>query len=1044
MITRRFNKFIATLSVLSLVLSGGFEVALPDAQAETSPMALFPQIDVDKAKEVEIDFNKIEVLGPPLSQEKPKARVTKIELKKGKPDHEDVRSVLPDPVGSGVDFLAQNQNADGSWAPDGKTAMVETAAVTQLLRELNQKVPIETQQTIDSALPLTRDWFALSFPENNDYVAKKLFALVQAGEEVGSLDDFLAAQINEFDLGFGYQKRFGSDPITTVQVLKALTSNGYTDPGSDPYFTLNAALSYLVNTQNLDGGWPLIQGNESAIFAANEVLETLLSYHNPEATGVLQTAIELGLNYLQNQQQANGAWQDDLLATALSYHTLRSYRKEPTYNQEALDYLLESQSADGSFENQNFYKTAKALQAVAKPDVAVTDIQNISDLLPNQPTAISVFVTNKGFVNADPLNFAVDPSAFILTIDDQETILDFSDCDGSPCPPTIVLEPNATLELQILINGLPFGLHTVKFQVVYNGVELNANNNSLIEELMFDNPLFVGPEPPPWAGASTSGTPRRIVVVWHPSQDSATTHYYVFIGSSPGNYFTYIDTDTVAGCGGGVCTGLNIGLFSDGVPYYFSVAAVDANNIRGDYSKETWAAAYNSPGNQVGTLSGNVRDNNGNGIPQAAIAFYGFVNEFQTNAQGFYSIANIFPGLYWATASHASYSSASQEVQIKTQQTTNYDFTLEIIDDGLVPAPITGLTAQPDNGQITLTWDQFQNTSGDFKHFNIYRSFNPIADVSQLTPIDESITNANISTFTDMTIVNGIPYSYAVAAEDLAGNFNPAVQGTDSVRGNSPPQITNPSAYQSGQNVIISYDVADAEQSSANISFQYWDGTNWQDVQTAIGQDNISMGVARNGVWHAKQDFPGFDDQTKVKITANDGESVQATTNAETPLFALDTKDLSVPTVDSFLPATNDFTQTISGTKEPNSAIYINGAEAVPLDAASVWSANVTLAEGANLFSIRARDAVGNESSPLEITITYDPDMCVPPLSGDWVITEDCMLEQNVMVPAHVIVQDDAILTVANGASLNIDFSNYHLLVKYGSRVVIKQGAKIY
>ncbi len=89
-------------------------------------------------------------------------------------------------------------------------------------------------------------------------------------------------------------------------------------------------------------------------------------------------------------------------------------------------------------------------------------------------------------------------------------------------------------------------------------------------------------------------------------------------------------------------------------------------------------------------------------------------------------------------------------------------------------------------------------------------------------------------------------------------------------------------------------------------------------------------------------------------------------------------------------------------------------------------------------------DKQGNLTLEKHTIALLAEEACAPPLSGDWVISEDCALEQNATAPAHVIVQNNATLTIANSASLNIDFATYHLLVKYGSKVIIKQGAKIY
>src|SRR5439155_1511264 len=68
------------------------------------------------------------------------------------------------------------------------------------------------------------------------------------------------------------------------------------------------------------------------------------------------------------------------------------------------------------------------------------------------------------------------------------------------------------------------------------------------------------------------------------------------------------------------------------------------------------------------------------------------------------------------------------------------------------------------------------------------------------------------------------------------------------------------------------------------------------------------------------------------------------------------------------------------------------------------------------------------------ITLPY----CKIPASGDWVMTSSCTLSSSSSAPANVIVQNNSLLTIPTGLSLNIDFTHYHLLVNYGSGVLIK------
>jgi len=87
-------------------------------------------------------------------------------------------------------------------------------------------------------------------------------------------------------------------------------------------------------------------------------------------------------------------------------------------------------------------------------------------------------------------------------------------------------------------------------------------------------------------------------------------------------------------------------------------------------------------------------------------------------------------------------------------------------------------------------------------------------------------------------------------------------------------------------------------------------------------------------------------------------------------------------------------------------------------------------------------DLLGNRKTMVTTAPTIGG--CVPPASGDWVVTSSCTYTANLSSPANVIVQNNAVLTIANGAMLNIDMHNFALRVKSGSGVLIKAGGKIY
>ncbi len=85
------------------------------------------------------------------------------------------------------------------------------------------------------------------------------------------------------------------------------------------------------------------------------------------------------------------------------------------------------------------------------------------------------------------------------------------------------------------------------------------------------------------------------------------------------------------------------------------------------------------------------------------------------------------------------------------------------------------------------------------------------------------------------------------------------------------------------------------------------------------------------------------------------------------------------------------------------------------------------------------KDISGNVPDQFSITV----ESCLPPSSGDWIITSSCTLNSSTTAPANVIVQNNSVLTIPAGLTFDIDFVNFNLTVKSGSGVLIKAGGTI-
>ncbi len=85
-------------------------------------------------------------------------------------------------------------------------------------------------------------------------------------------------------------------------------------------------------------------------------------------------------------------------------------------------------------------------------------------------------------------------------------------------------------------------------------------------------------------------------------------------------------------------------------------------------------------------------------------------------------------------------------------------------------------------------------------------------------------------------------------------------------------------------------------------------------------------------------------------------------------------------------------------------------------------------------------DFTGNVVNTLNTT---PPVFCSVPDFGNWIITSDCTLNSDVIVSGSVIVQNNTVLVIPDGITLDIDFVNGNLTVESESGVLIKSGGTI-
>ncbi len=70
-------------------------------------------------------------------------------------------------------------------------------------------------------------------------------------------------------------------------------------------------------------------------------------------------------------------------------------------------------------------------------------------------------------------------------------------------------------------------------------------------------------------------------------------------------------------------------------------------------------------------------------------------------------------------------------------------------------------------------------------------------------------------------------------------------------------------------------------------------------------------------------------------------------------------------------------------------------------------------------------------------------DICTPPVSGTWTVTASCRMTVSITAPGNVLVQNNSVLTIPSGITLDISFTSFNLTVESGSGVLVESDGKI-
>ena len=283
----------------------------------------------------------------------------------------------------GLAWLLTNQNADGSWGSQIGTEVVATSEAVQALWSAGVR-----NYSYSAGIA----WLSVQKSGSVDALARKILALRQAGVKVSQLVQELKDRKNSFSSWGSYDRWELSFPDTAL-VVSAFRKSG--ESQSEMSQAWNDMAAYQLTTPaGAEGSWTYVGRPSEArlgVGRGSSIVPTvynLLEIH-AAISDFGQTSFSSvrsdGITWLRQQQPGDSGFgvesSSTVLETALVYRALATIEgASDTDAMTALDYLLNEQQADGSW-NGEALETALVLAVLPAPSGPLPD--NDGDGIPN-------------------------------------------------------------------------------------------------------------------------------------------------------------------------------------------------------------------------------------------------------------------------------------------------------------------------------------------------------------------------------------------------------------------------------------------------------------------------------------------------------------------------------------------------------------------------------------------------------------------------------------------------------------------------------------
>lgn len=253
------------------------------------------------------------------------------------------------PIDDGVLFLSSAQDADGGWTSGYARRVHATSEIILAFQRVGATPPQRNTGTVFLASGVAAD---------TDDRARRVRVLAGEGFDISPSVVQLLADVDSAG-GWGVSAQFSASPQDTALALLGLSAAGVSSE------TIQKGLTFLVASQNAEGGWSCSVGRPSEVACSADVLFALAAYRTQY---VLDTSISRARDFLLGQVNADGSIggesADPTYTTSVAVRALVAIGDNLGAARQTIAAFLESRQATGGGWANDPLFTAVAIQAL--------------------------------------------------------------------------------------------------------------------------------------------------------------------------------------------------------------------------------------------------------------------------------------------------------------------------------------------------------------------------------------------------------------------------------------------------------------------------------------------------------------------------------------------------------------------------------------------------------------------------------------------------------------------------------------------------------